>query len=251
MAPIHSTNHFSEQAAAYHAFRPVYPPALIGFLASRSPGRALAWDCGCGSGQFTAGLAGWFDRVIATDLSIPQLRQAQLNPRITYLAALSEAAPLADHCADLVVAAQAMHWFDLDLFYGEVRRVLRPGGIIAAISYGLLEISPGIDRVIRSLHSEIVGPFWPPERHYVDSGYADLAFPFPLLDPPALTMKDHWTLNRLMGYLGTWSAVRGFIHAQGSDPLELVKKDLETAWGDGTVKRTVRWPLALKVGRVE
>ncbi|GAM09001.1 putative methyltransferase [Geobacter sp. OR-1] len=250
MTPIHTIDHFSEQAAAYHEFRPVYPPALIGFLASRSPGRSLAWDCGCGSGQFSAGLAGWFDRVVATDLSFQQLWQAPNNPKISYVAALSEQAPLADGCIDLVVAAQALHWFRLDEFYAEVRRVSKPGGMVAAVSYGLLEVSPGVDRQIRRLHSEIVGPFWPPERKYVDSGYADLDFPFEELQPPSLTMKEHWTLKRLVGYLGTWSAVRRYIAANGADPLELIAGELETAWGDPHVRRTVKWPLAIKAGRV-
>jgi SAM-dependent methyltransferase len=251
MSPIHSTDHFSEQAAAYHQFRPVYPPALTGFLASRSPGRSLAWDCGCGSGQFTAGLAGWFDRVVATDLSFEQIRQAQKTPKIDYVASLSEQSPLADSSADLIVAAQSLHWFPLDLFYSEVRRVAKPGGIVAAISYGLLEVSPGIDRQIRTLHSDIVGSFWPPERRHVDTGYVELDFPFNELDPPGLTMKDHWTLKRLAGHLGTWSAVRKYMSAHGTNPLELIIKELEAAWGDPNVRRTVKWPLTVKVGRVE
>jgi SAM-dependent methyltransferase len=251
MAPIHSTDHFSEQAAAYHQFRPVYPPALTGFLASRSPGRSLAWDCGCGSGQFTAGLAGWFDRVVATDLSFEQIRQAQKTPKIAYVASLSEQSPLSDSCTDLIVAAQSLHWFPLDRFYAEVRRVSKPGGIVAAISYGLLEVSPGIDRQIRRLHCDIVGSFWPPERRHVDTGYAELDFPFNELDPPGLTMKDHWTLMRLVGYLSTWSAVRQYMNAHGTDPIELVRKELEAAWGDPNVRRTVKWPLTVKVGKVE
>lgn len=251
MAPIHCTDLFSDQAAAYHLFRPVYPPALTGFLASRSPGRSLAWDCGCGSGQFTAGLAGWFDRVVATDLSFQQIRQAKKNPKIAYVASISEQSPLADSCTDLIVAAQSLHWFPLEQFYAEVRRVSKPGGIIAAISYGLLDISPGIDRQIRRLHSEIVGSFWPPERRHVDTGYANLDFPFPELEAPTLTMKDHWSLKRLIGYLGTWSAVRQYIKAHGRNPLDLINNELEAAWGDPHVRRTVRWPLTVKVGLVE
>lgn len=250
MSPIHSTELFSDQAAAYHKFRPVYPPVLTGFLASRAPGRSLAWDCGCGSGQFTAGLAGWFDRVVATDESFEQIRQARNISQISYIAALSEQSPIADHSTDLIVAAQALHWFDLDLFYDEVRRVSKPGGLVAAISYGLLEISPGIDRQIRRLHSEIVGSFWPPERKHVDTGYAELHFPFEELEPPTLSMKEHWTLKRLTGYLGTWSAVRKYMKANQSDPLDIISGELSTAWGDPNVRRTVNWPLTIKAGRV-
>lgn len=246
----HAIDLFSEQAAAYHEFRPVYPPALIAFLASRSPERSLAWDCGCGSGQFTAGLAGWFDRVVATDMSHSQLREAPGNAKISYIASLAEEAPFADRSIDLVVAAQSLHWFQLDDFYGEVRRVVKPGGIVAAVSYALLEVSPSVDRVIRRLHSEIVGPYWPPERRHVDSCYVDLPFPFPELDPPKLTMKEHWTLGRLLGYLGTWSAVRRYIQEQGSNPIEQIRKDMAMAWGDPSHKRLIKWPLTVKVGAV-
>ena len=92
--------------------------------------------------------------------------------------------------------------------------------------------------------------FWPPERVHVDTGYAQLEFPFEELDPPQLTMKEHWPLKRLVGYLGTWSAVRKYINAHGSDPLNLISKDLEYAWGDPSVKRTVKWSLTVKVGKV-
>jgi SAM-dependent methyltransferase len=174
-----------------------------------------------------------------------------MNPKIDYLAALSEQTPLADGCVDLVVAAQSLHWFPLEGFYEEVRRVIKPGGIIGALSYGLLEISSEIDRQIRRLHSDIVGQYWPPERRHVDSGYAELPFPFPTLNPPHLTMKEHWTLNRVLGYLGTWSAVQKFIVANGTNPVEFVRKEIELAWGDPHVRRTVKWPLTLKVGRFD
>jgi SAM-dependent methyltransferase len=249
--PIHSIDHFSEQAAAYHAYRPVYPPALSAFLASRGPARRLAWDCGCGSGQFTTSLSFVFERVVGTDMSLSQLRQAQRSPKIDYLEALAEAAPFTGCSVDLVVAAQAMHWFNLDAFYAEVRRVVRPGGIIAAVSYGLLEVSPAIDRLIKRLHTDIVGPFWPPERRHVDTGYAELPFPFPQIEPPKLAMKEHWTLSRLLGYLGTWSAVQKYIHEKGIDPLNQIREELTHAWGDPTHKRIVRWPLAIKIGKVE
>jgi SAM-dependent methyltransferase len=164
---------------------------------------------------------------------------------------VAEAAPFADRSIDLVVAAQALHWFDLDRFYDEVRRVVRPGGIVAAVSYGLLEISPSIDKVVRRLHTEIVGPYWDPERHHVDTGYAELPFPFIEVTPPSLAMKEHWTLKRLIGYLGTWSAVRKYLKDRSNDPLEMIQTSLETAWGDPLHRRTVKWPLTIKIGRVE
>jgi hypothetical protein len=129
--------------------------------------------------------------------------------------------------------------------------VVKPGGIVAAVSYALLEVSPSVDKIIRRLHGEIVGPYWPPERRHVDNCYADLPFPFPELDPPKLTMKENWTLGRLLGYLGTWSAVRRYIQEQGGDPLDQIRKDIAIAWGDPNHKRLIRWPLTVKAGVVK
>jgi ubiquinone/menaquinone biosynthesis C-methylase UbiE len=249
--PYQGIDHFAQQAAAYHVFRPVYPPALAAFFASRAPRRKLAWDCGCGSGQLTVSLSFMFERVVATDLSLPQLRQAQRSVKIDYIEALAEAVPLADHTADLVVTAQSLHWFDLARFYPEVRRVIRPGGIIAAVSYGLVEISASIDRIVQRLHSEIVGPFWAAERRHVDNRYSELPFPFTPIEPPTLAMKAEWSLNHLLGYLGTWSAVQSYRSVHGIDPMEQVRPELESAWGSSGLRRTVRWPLTILVGKVE
>ena len=73
---------------------------------------------------------------VATDASEEQIRHAQAHPRVEYRVAIAHASGLPPHSADLVTVAQALHWFDLPPFYAEVRRVLRPGGIVAAWCYG-------------------------------------------------------------------------------------------------------------------
>jgi ubiquinone/menaquinone biosynthesis C-methylase UbiE len=124
-------DHFSDRAAGYARARPRYPPQLFSALAGLTGARRLAWDCGTGNGQAAIGLAEHFDRVHATDASAAQLRQAEAHPRIRYEEAPESASGLAGHSADLVTVAQAAHWFDLDAFYREVNRVLRPGGVLA------------------------------------------------------------------------------------------------------------------------
>src|SRR5207249_7256547 len=119
-------DHFSDKAAGYAAYRPVYPPALVDALAALAPGRGLAWDAGCGSGQLSLLLAQRFDRVIATDASADQIAHATAHPKVEYRCAPAEASGLADGIADLAVAAQAAHWFDLPDYYAEVRRVAPP-----------------------------------------------------------------------------------------------------------------------------
>ncbi len=125
-------DHFSGIAAQYAQARPHYPAALFDWLAAHCAKRTLAWDCGAGNGQASVALAAYFEQVHATDISAAQLAEAPAHPRIHYRVAPADASALPSHTADLITVAQALHWFDLDAFYAEARRVLRPGGLIAA-----------------------------------------------------------------------------------------------------------------------
>ncbi|HYW91457.1 MAG TPA: class I SAM-dependent methyltransferase [Gammaproteobacteria bacterium] len=243
-------DHFSAQAPDYARYRPGYPESLFRFLAEVAPGRDTAWDCGTGSGQAALPLAAYFDQVIATDASERQLAQAPAHPRVRYRAAPAEGSGLAGHSVDLVTVAQALHWFDRDRFYAEARRVLRAGGVVAAWSYLLAQVDAPIDRELAAFHADLLGPFWPPERVHVDRGYADLEFPFEPLAAPALEMAERWDLERYLGYLGTWSAVRRYREARGEDPVaQHLAPRVGTLWGEPKRHRTVRWPLRLLVGR--
>lgn len=245
-----STDHFSRQAAQYRASRPDYPAALFAQLARLAPAQDLALDCATGNGQAALGLAAHFRRVVATDLSTAQLEQRRQDPRIVYVAATAERLPIADRSVDLVTVAQALHWLDLPGFYAEVQRIARPGAVVAAWSYGLMRVAPAIDRVVTDLYEDIVGAFWPPERALVESGYRELPFPFEPIPTAPLALRAEWPLERLLGYLASWSAVQRFKDASGRDPVGLVRDALAAAWGDAAVPRSIEWPLALRVGRV-
>ena len=159
-------DHFSAGASDYAAFRPRYPDALFEWLAATSPGRALAWDCATGNGQAATGLSRHFDRVVATDASDAQVREAEARPNVVYRQALADESGLEDAAADLVTVAQALHWLPLEAFYAEVRRVLRPGGLLVAWGYALPSVAPDVDPLVRTLHGEVVGPYWPPGREH-------------------------------------------------------------------------------------
>lgn len=245
-----SGDHFSAQAPAYARYRPGYPDALFHYLAGIAPGHDSAWDCGTGSGQAALPLAEHFDHVIATDVSERQLAQARAHPRVSHRVAPAERSGLPDASVDLVTVAQALHWFDRERFYPEARRVLRSGGVIAAWTYLLARVDEAIDRELAAFHADVVGPFWPPERVHVDRGYADLDFPFRRLDAPALEMTGDWSLERYLGYVGTWSAVRRYREARGEDPVaQWLAPRVRTLWGRPQRRRRVRWPLRLLVGR--
>jgi SAM-dependent methyltransferase len=242
-------DHFSGHAADYRAFRPTYPPELFVFLASLVPRHDLAWDCGTGSGQAAVPLAEHFDRVFATDASAEQLKNAEPHPRVEYVVAPAERCPLPDASADLVMVAQALHWFDHERFYAEVRRVCKSGGVLAATCYHLPSVNAEVDPILREWE-DFIRPYWTPERVWVDDGYRGIPFPFPELPAPRMEVTAQVTLAQFVGYLGTWSASRQYGKQHASDPLEQFGPKFATVWGDPSTVRTLRWELAMRVGRV-
>ncbi|MBZ0125808.1 MAG: SAM-dependent methyltransferase [Rhodocyclales bacterium] len=242
-------DHFSRQAPDYARFRPNYPGELFAWLAGISPSRGAAWDCGTGSGQAAVGLAAHFEHVIATDPSRKQLEHAEAHPRVEYRVASAEVSLLDTASIDLVTVAQAIHWFDLEKFYAEARRVLKPGGVIAAWTYTLLDVEAGIDELLTDFYRNVVGPYWPPERRMVDDRYRSLPFPFEPIAPPAFEIRTEWTRDDLLGYLGTWSATQAYMKANGIDPLDEFARRLTPLWPDAALVKALRWPLHLRVGR--
>ncbi|MDX1503774.1 MAG: class I SAM-dependent methyltransferase [Thermoanaerobaculia bacterium] len=251
-------DHFSRDPQSYCRYRPRYPEPLFDYLASVAPARALAVDCATGNGQAAAGLVSRFDRVLGLDASPNQVVQATAAGAARgsraalparFAVALAEALPLRAECVDLLTVAQAAHWLEFDRFYAEVRRVVRPGGVVALWSYPLFEVDEAIDREVRRFVDGIVGGHWPPQRSHIDADYQTIPFPFPELETPRVEMTADWGLDRLVGYMGTWSAVLRYRRATGDDPLPALRSALARRWGEGRERR-VRWALALRVGRV-
>lgn len=244
-------DHFSSVASRYAEFRPRYPAALFNWLATLVSPDSAVWDCAAGNGQASVDLAERFVRVIATDASHEQIVSAKPHPKIEFRVAPAAQSGLPDQSVGLVTVAQALHWFDLKQFYSEVRRVLRPDGVLAVWAYGINRSDdPAINDVIADFYKNVVGPFWPPERRLVESGYTTIEFPFRKLLPPALCMEAQWTLEELTGYFSTWSATNRFIKATGRNPLEDLTHRLGRVWADPTAPRRIEWPLALRVGRI-
>ncbi len=242
-------DHFAKVAAAYAGFRPTYPVALFEWLAEIAPARELAWDCACGSGQASADLAGHFTRVVATDASRAQVEAALQHPRVEFRVAPAESSGLPDGSVDLITVAQALHWFPLERFYAEVRRVAKPGGVLAAWTYGVLAVEgEEVNGAVQHFYHDVVGPYWPPERRHVEDGYRALPFPFAAVAAPAFEMTASWSLRELLGYFRSWSATARFVAVQGYDPVTTLERELSPMWGDR--RHTIRWPLAMKVGVV-
>lgn len=247
--PASFADHFSPVADRYASFRPRYPRALFAWLAEIAPRREVAWDCATGNGQAAGGLAEFFARVIATDASAQQLANATPHPRIEYRAASAEASGLPPQSADLITVAQAAHWFDLDRFYAEARRVARPGAILAVWCYGEMRFgNDPIDRALDHYYHDVAGPFWPPERKMIEARYATLPFPFAELVAPTFEIESEFSLPQLAGYLRTWSATQRFHAARGFDPVVELESRLRPHWPEVPLRPA--WPLHLRVSRL-
>ena len=250
MTPPNFKDHFSSNAAGYAAYRPTYPKDLVNALADISPSQALALDCGCGTGQLSVLLAERFDQVVATDASAAQIEKAEPHQRVTYRAALAEDSGLPDASVDLITVAQAAHWLDLDKFYAEVRRVARPNAVVALITYGVLHVEGDADPAVQRFYYDTIGPYWPAERRHVEDGYRGLPFPFHETRLPDLAIEVSWTLDDLVGYINTWSAVRAAEKALGTNPAVEFEQELRKLWDDAATRRRVTWQLSLRVGYV-
>jgi ubiquinone/menaquinone biosynthesis C-methylase UbiE len=243
-------DHFSQVARRYADFRPHYPAELFDYLATLAPHSSVVWDCAAGNGQATFDLAERFDRVVATDASAEQIASARPHPKIEFRVASAENSGLANGSVGLVTVAQALHWFDPTRFYAEVRRVLKPDGILAVWAYVINEVEgDAINQIVQDFYSNVVGPYWPPERKLVEEGYRTVAFPFAEITPPSFRMEARWTLEQVLGYFSTWSATNRYIKATSRNPLEPLSGALAEHWGEPSSPRRITWPLTLRVGR--
>ncbi len=245
-----SANPFETGGSDYARFRPTYPVALVDALAKLCPATGHALDVGCGNGQFSGLLATRFETVSATDPSEEQLANAFPNSGVTYHREPAEKIGLAEESVDLITAAQAAHWFDLDAFYSEAQRVARPRAILALLSYGVPELAGRAGKRFKRYYWDEVYKFWPPERRHVEEGYSGMDFPFEELPVPKLAIERDWNLIELLGYVRTWSATRAAEKAGAIDIIANFERDVSDIWGAAATIRKIRWPINGRIGRV-
>ena len=239
---------FGAQAGAYASYRPDYPASLFTWLAQHSPGRQRALDIACGNGQASLPLSGYFSLVLASDASLAQLQNAKAHNGVHYYVAPAEHQPLASASLDLIVVAQALHWFAHDSFFAEAERLLKPGGLFCAWCYSLMSINTELDSIIHDFYWHNLHGYWPAGRESVDRGYRDIQLPWAAITPPELALQAQWTLPHLLGYLHTWSALQRLAAEQGQDPLLALYPQLQHAWGDPEQARHINWPLHFVTG---
>lgn len=243
-------DHFSRLAREYAAHRPGYPQALFAYLASLAPDKSLAWDCGTGNGQAAVALAQHFEQVVGTDASAEQIERALASERVTYRVEPAEKTTFEPHSVELTTVGTAVHWFDFPAFYAEVRRVSKAGAVLAVWTYHLPIIDPAVGACLERYYRETLAGYWPARIRYLEERYRTLPFPLAEISPPPFEAEARWTLDNLLGFLSSWSATRNYAEREGRHPLQEVAEQLESAWGEETRQRTVRWPLHMRVGRV-
>lgn len=242
------TRLFGARTDAYASFRPHYPDDLFTWLAAQCPERQRALDIACGNGQASRPLLGLFEQVLACDASVEQLLANPDSQGLAMFVAEAQAQPLADHSLDLIVVAQALHWFATPAFFAEVTRLLKPDGVFCAWCYSLMRIDSELDALIDNFYAQTLNGYWPQGRASVDAGYCDINHPLTPLSLPPFAIEVRWPLEQLLGYLRTWSAVQRYEQQNGMDPLLQLEPSLRHAWGDAKQPRFVRWPLHFLAG---
>ena len=243
-------DNFSNHASDYAKYRPVYPQELYTYLYSLVRSKSKAWDVATGNGQVAVELAEVFESVLATDLSAKQLEEAPDRKNIQYKIQTAEESFLLEQQFDLITVAQAIHWFDFESFYEQVKAHLKPEGIFAVIGYSVLETEGKLNTVINYFYEEITKKYWDPERSYLDSHYKTIPFPFEEIETPQLEMPVYWTAEDLLNYLNTWSAVKHYEKENGENPVKLIEEQVYNQWGNSQ-KRRFDFPLVLRVGKLK
>lgn len=243
-------DNFSTQAATYAQFRPTYPNDLFDFILQNVENKQIAWDCATGNGQAAKVLAQHFDKVFATDISQKQIDNAAKSDNIVYAVGKAEATDFADNTFDLITVAQAIHWFDFEKFYAEVRRVAKPNATLAVWGYGVIKCdNEEVDKLIRNFYHHIVGPYWDAERRHIDEYYRNVPFPFETIKTPHFSLVFNWHRHELEGYLNSWSSVQNFIKVKGYNPIPTLMLDIGTVWEEFN-RETVRFPIFMKIGKI-
>ena len=242
-------DNFSKQVDSYHKFRPSYPSNLFEFLSSMTSEHQLSWDCGTGNGQSANSLTHYYEKVFATDPSTQQIENAKLHKRIIYRVETAEKTSLENNTVDLITVAQAVHWFNFDNFYSEVKRVLKQDGIIAVWAYGLPIIENSVDKIIKHFHDNIVGDFWQAENRLIENEYETIPFPFKQITTPNFFIQKEISFSDTVGLLKSWSATQKYIDKHNQNPIALIEKELLEIWGEKESEKSATWKLILKVGQ--
>ncbi len=243
-------DYFSHNSANYLQYRPSYPSALFEFITKHCENKDLAVDVGTGNGQAAKELGNRFKKVIGFDPSAAQLEVAFLHPNVEYKLGKAEHLDLQSNSVDLLTVAQAIHWFDFDLFFKEVSRVVKPNGVFAFWTYLKPVFEGEINHSFTDFYAAIQS-FWPEDRKFVDDGYATISPPFQEIETPIFYIERSFSLDLLLNYFSTWSAVKNGEMKNGVDFIKTQFNLIETKWKDlGQEEYLAKSKVFLKLYRI-
>ena len=245
-------NSFSIASDFYARDRPHYPAELFAWIAESCRAHRAAWDCATGNGQAAVALAQYFDLVEATDISEEQIGRGFEAPNVVYSAQAAERTNFGNERFDLIAVAQALHWFDHDRFWPEVRRLARPGAFFCAWGYSWFEGDAELHRSFVDPMLELLEPVWAPENRLLWRGYRseEIGFPFERVEPPRLSIRVQWDIARIVRFIRTWSAhKRALADPETAASIMRLESDaLERFAGRGAM--TLDMPLAVAAGPI-
>lgn len=240
---------FSQQAELYARYRPHYPQEMYDFIFEHLSSRRWAWDCATGSGQVARYLSRHFGKVIATDISEEQLRHAPQLSNVRYQKAFAGDSGLPDNHFDLITVAQAIHWFDFEQFYREVRRVAKDDALLAVIGYGMVRVNDKINPIIDELYEKAFGAYFNENRKYLDEEYRTIPFPFDEISSPSFSHTLNWKPEELKGYFNSWSAIQKIKSADGYNPADKTMQQLKEKNIPESLE--VTFPVFMRLGRIK
>lgn len=264
---------FEHVVQNYIKYRPSWPTELydkiLWYLDEESDGtrrRGVAVDVGCGSGQSTLPLAKRFRSVIGIDTSELQIKEARRisagHENVAYRLGSAEelSTQFEANSVDLITVGIALHWFDQKKFFGECRRVLKDGGIVAAYaSQPLFWDNKDANDIMFEFLIGTMGSYWPKKNYHVLNQYDGL---FPILKlyfedfvkDDSVKMKYTYSMDEMIGYIKSfpWYYDYKADHPEYPDELDLVLKKLMKVYGNTSTDRQVATgttPVSVIMGR--
>ena len=176
--------------------------------------------------------------VDATDISDEQLANAHPRTNIRYQKSSAEQTPFTDNSFDLVCVAQALHWFDYQRFWPEVKRVLKPDGVFAAWGYNWPDWGEDLSAPLQTHFLDIIEPYFAPHNRLLWDHYRDVELPFKSIEKLDLEMTVEWSLAELFDMLHSASATRVCMRENGDGFFNKAQRLIADIWGDPSTRRT-------------
>ncbi|KAI8899557.1 S-adenosyl-L-methionine-dependent methyltransferase [Globomyces pollinis-pini] len=263
-------------ADLYKQYRPSYPQELYSIVYKAVTDHSsfnLATDVGTGTGQTAIELAKKFKNVVGTDISANMLNEAVVADNVSYKLATAEdfSKHFDPESVDLITVSTAAHWFNMEKFYQESYKVLKPNGIVAIWGYGnfVAPDYPDITKLHQEYSVDFLEPYWDSGRHHLENLYLDQSFTkaphfeiersiYPDV-PDVLKMtrqpllKKKMSLNDIKGYLHTWSAYKTFKEKRPNDidPVDTFCSQMLSIIGTKRMETEIDiyWPIGMIMAR--